>query len=358
MKTVIFGASGYAGAELLRLTSRHSGLEVVGISGESAAGMRVRDLYPGAPSEVANMAFGSTPDLLGKIERGVFGHLAVIFLALPHGVAESLVPQLLGLADVVIDLSADFRLKDPKDYETWYGLTHSEPALLSQAVYGLPELSRKGLAGASLIAVAGCYVTAVTLAILPFLRKNLIEKAGILVDAASGVSGAGRSLKSENLYLSVDSNYSAYGLKSHRHTIEMQRNLGVELLFTPHLAPMQRGILATCYLRPTPEFDAQLRQGDRQADKDSDTLLAEMIRSQFESDPFANVSPKPPSTRAVQGTNEFLGFATFDERTGWILSLGAIDNLTKGAAGQAIQCANIALSLEETTGLTEGGVWP
>lgn len=354
MKTVILGASGYAGAELLRLVSRHSSLEVVGISGESAVGMRVRDLYPGAPPEVASMQFVSTPDLLSKVERGIFGHLAAIFLALPHGVAESIVPQLLGLADVVVDLSADFRLKDPQDYEIWYGRTHSAPELLSQAVYGLPELSREGLIGAPLIAVAGCYVTAVTLAILPFLRNNAVERAGIVADAASGVSGAGRSLKAENLYLSVDSSFSAYGLKSHRHTVEMQRNLGVELLFTPHLAPMQRGILATCYLRPTPEFEAQILRDD----KAPDSVLAEMIRNQYVGDPFANVSSKPPSTRAVQGTNEFLGFATFDERTGWILSLGAVDNLTKGAAGQAIQCANIALSLEETTGLTEGGVWP
>ena len=247
---------------------------------------------------------------------------------------------------LVVDLAADFRLKDASLYPRWYGEEHGAPALLGEAVYGLPELFRPELHGATLVAAAGCYPTAAGLALAPLLRRELVEPSGIVVDAASGVSGAGRGLKESLHFGTVDEDFTAYGLLTHRHTPEMEQILGGEVLFTPHLAPMTRGILATCYARPaagtTPTTDSVLS----------------VLREAYDAEPFVVVTDDPPSTKATRGSNVAHVTARVDARTGWVLTFCALDNLVKGASGQAIQCANAALGLPEPTGLPMAGVSP
>jgi N-acetyl-gamma-glutamyl-phosphate reductase len=215
---------------------------------------------------------------------------------------------------------------------------------LAEAVFGLPELFRDHLDGATLVASAGCYPTSAGLALAPLLRRGLVEPAGIIVDAASGVSGAGRGAK-ENLHFgTVDENFTAYGLLTHRHTPEMEQILGAQVLFTPHLAPMVRGILTTCYARPTEELTT--------------ASVMEALHDAYDAEPFVVVTEEPPSTKATSGSNVALVTARVDPRTGWVVVLCALDNLVKGASGQAIQCANASLGLAETSGLPVAGVYP
>jgi N-acetyl-gamma-glutamyl-phosphate reductase len=331
----VFGASGFAGAELLRLAAGHPDLDVVLATADSQAGGRVADLYPSLAS--------AYPDLyLTEVDAGAAENLDVVFLALPHGASQDLVPDLRKRVGTIIDLAADFRLKDPSLYPTWYGDEHRQPRLLQEAVFGIPELFRPDLAGAKLVAAAGCYVTAAALALAPLVRSGAIEPAGIVVDAASGVSGAGRATKPHTHFNVVDEDFTAYGLLHHRHTPEIEQAIGAEVIFTPHLAPMNRGILATCYARP------------RGRAIDPLGTLAEFYRDE----PFVVVSERSPSTKATLGSNCAHLTARFDSRTGWIVAISALDNLTKGAAGQAIQCANLALGLPETMGLPVVGVYP
>jgi N-acetyl-gamma-glutamyl-phosphate reductase len=241
-------------------------------------------------------------------------------------------------------------LRDPALSPTWYGEAHEAPELLDQAVYGLPELFREPLAGATLIASAGCYPTAAGLALAPLVRAGLIEASGIIVDAASGTSGAGRAATDSLHFGTVDENFVAYGLLTHRHTPEMQQILGAEVLFTPHLAPMVRGILATCYARPA------ARAAGACTPSTADVLDA--LHDAYDHEPFVVVTDAPPSTKATSGSNCAHVTARVDERTGWVLALCALDNLVKGAAGQAVQCANAALGLPETTGLPTAGLYP
>ena len=269
-----------------------------------------------------------------------------MFLGLPHEAALSIVPQLVDHVGCVVDLSAAFRLKDASSYLRWYGFAHDQPDLLQSAVYGLPERTRAELPGARLIATPGCYVTAATLALAPLLDGEVIDRRGIIVDAASGVSGAGRTLTHGTAFCAVDENFTAYGLLDHRHTPEIEQNLGAEVLFTPHLAPMNRGILATCYARPVAD-----------ADVSTDALLAELAKA-YDDEPFVVVTPEAPSTKAAQGSNVAFVTARYDERTGYVVVLCALDNLTKGAAGGAIQAANVALGLDETAGLPRVGLMP
>ena len=220
------------------------------------------------------------------------------------------------------------------------------PALLSEAVYGLPELFRDGLAGATLVAAAGCYPTAAGLALAPLVRGGMVEAGGIIVDAASGVSGAGRGAKESLHFGTVDEDFVAYGLLTHRHTPEMEQILGAEVLFTPHLAPMVRGILATCYARPASGHAA------------SPGAVMDALHDAYDDEPFVVVTDDPPSTKSTAGSNAAHVTARVDARTGWVVALCALDNLVKGASGQAIQCANAALGLPETTGLPVAGVYP
>ena len=245
----------------------------------------------------------------------------------------------------VVDLGADFRLRTSSAYEQWYGEEHTEPGLLDRFVYGLPELYREDLVNTDCIATPGCYPTAASLALAPLVRAGVIETTGIIVDAVSGVSGAGRPAKAATTFCTVDEDVVAYGLLDHRHTAEMEMNLGASVLFTPHLVPMNRGILATCYARPTTE------------DLSTDVLLG-LQRDFFADEPFVVVSDRSPSTKATLGSNTAHMTARFDERTNTVLALCAIDNLGKGASGAAVQCMNLALGLPETTGLPTVGTYP
>jgi N-acetyl-gamma-glutamyl-phosphate reductase len=324
VKVGIIGASGYTGAELLRLCAQHPDVEVVAATGDSQAGTLASHLYPSLAAAYPNLVFEEF-----TVDR--FTGLDVVFLGIPHEAALDIAPQLVGKVGCVIDLSAAYRLKDSSLYPTWYGFEHTQPELLAQAVYGLPELYRSQLPGAKLIATPGCYVTAASLALTPLVRSGLVQQQGIIVDAASGVSGAGRALKHGSLFATVDEDFTAYGLLDHRHTPEIEQVTGAQVLFTPHLAPMNRGILATCYARP---------QGDAPTTA------------------FIVVRPQVPSTKATLGTNTVHITARYDERTGYIMVLAALDNIAKGASGGAVQSMNVALGLPEGSGLSTVGVYP
>src|SRR6478609_4268705 len=343
-KVGVLGASGYAGAELLRLCASHPDLDVAVATGDSQAGTSIGALYPSLAAAYGDVMFEPwTPALAVGLD--------LVFCALPHGASQEIVPGLLdaGIAHVV-DLGADFRLHDPALYPQWYGQEHEAPSLLADAVYGLPELFREDLVGARLVAAPGCWVTAATLALAPLLRGGLVEPTGIVVDAASGVSGAGRPPKANTTFCAVDEDFTAYGLLDHRHTPEIEQNLSAaagtpaQALFTPHLAPMNRGILATCYARPT----RGLTTAEARA----------ALHRMYDDEPFVVVLDQPPSTKATLGSNTAHVTAYADDRTGWVVALAAIDNLVKGASGQAIQCANLALGLDETAGLPSVGVYP
>ncbi len=334
----IIGASGYTGAELLRICAQHPGLEVVFATGDTQAGTAAADLYPGLAAAYPDLVFEAwDPSLLDGVDG--------VFLGLPHGASQRIVPDLLGSVGVVVDLGADFRLRDGAAYERWYHEPHTAPELLDRFVYGLPELHRDLLKGADAIAAPGCYPTATTLALRPLVDAGLIHTEGIIVDAVSGVSGAGRPPKPHTTFCAVDENVEAYGLLDHRHTAEMDMNLGATVLFTPHLVPMNRGILATCYARPA-------------IDGLSTGSVLDALAQRYSDEPFVVVSERSPSTKATLGTNAAHVTARYDDRTGTVVSIAAIDNLGKGASGQAIQCMNLALGLPETQGLAVVGTAP
>ena len=338
-KVAIIGASGFTGAELLRLCAQHPQFEVVYATGDTQAGILASNLYPSLAAAYPNLVFEEF-----DIERAA--KCDVVFLGLPHEASLAIVPQLHKRVRLVVDLSAAFRLTDASQYPQWYGFEHTQPELLKQAVYGLPELYRKQLVGATLIATPGCYVTAASLALTPLVADGTINPRGVIVDAASGVSGAGRSLKHNVMFSTVDEDFTAYGLLDHRHTPEIEQVTGAQVLFTPHLAPMNRGILATCYARPA-------------ADKTPSTssLLASLARA-YSKEQFVVVRPTSPSTKATLGSNAVHITARFDERTGYVIVICALDNLTKGASGGAVQAANVSLGIEESMGLTNVGVFP
>jgi N-acetyl-gamma-glutamyl-phosphate reductase len=343
MKAGIIGGSGYTGVELLRLLAGHPDIEVATVTAHARAGRMVGEYTPSLAASYPGLVYeAADPDSLDGLD--------LVFCALPHGESQRIVPALRDRVGVIVDLAADFRLRDPALYPTWYGEAHEAPELLDQAVYGLPELFRPPLAGATLIASAGCYPTAAGLALAPLVRSGLVEPSGIIVNAASGTSGAGRAATDSLHFGTVDENFVAYGLLTHRHTPEMQQILGAEVLFTPHLAPMVRGILATCYARP-----AAPAPGARAL---STADVMDVLHTAYDHEPFVVVTDAPPSTKATSGSNCAHVTARVDERTGWVLALCALDNLVKGAAGQAVQCANAALGLPETTGLPTAGLYP
>jgi N-acetyl-gamma-glutamyl-phosphate reductase len=269
-----------------------------------------------------------------------------VFLGLPHEASMALAPELVGHVGCVVDLSAAYRLKDRALYPAYYGFEHDQADLLADAVYGLPEKYRNDLKGAGLVATPGCYVTAATLALEPLVAAGAIDRHGVIVDAASGVTGAGRKLSHENLFPTVDENFTAYGLLKHRHTPEMEQEIGAQILFTPHLLPMSRGILATCYARPAAGSSPT-----------TDSLL-DVYRTRFADEPFVVVTDDPPSTKATLGSNSVHVTARYDERTGFVIAIAALDNLAKGASGGAVQSANVALGLAETAGLSRVGLMP
>jgi N-acetyl-gamma-glutamyl-phosphate reductase len=285
------------------------------------------------------------PDLVFRpLDPAEVAGLDVVFLGLPHEASLAVAPALHRRVGCLVDLSAAFRLKDPALYPAWYGFEHDQPELLAEAVYGLPELYRSELKGARMIATPGCYVTAASLALAPLVQLGLVEPGGVIVDAASGVTGAGRGLRHQSLFATVDEDFTAYALLDHRHTPEIEQVTGAQVLFTPHLAPMSRGILATCYARPATAVTTE-------------RLLA-ALDGFYEGEPFVSVRSAPPSTKATLGSNAVHLTARFDARTGHVVVLCALDNLAKGAAGGALQAANVALGLPETAGLSAVGLMP
>jgi N-acetyl-gamma-glutamyl-phosphate reductase len=338
----IIGATGYVGAELIRLLSRHPDAEIVGLQG------RAREAEP----------IGATHPHLAATGLEVNATLPpvdAIFLALPHGAAAGLVPELAATGTTIIDLGADFRLRDPADYPRWYGFDHPAPELLDDAVYGLPELHRAELASLrsaarAIVASPGCYPTTTLLALAPLARAGLI--GDLVVDAKSGVSGAGRDPKPDMLFGEVNESVKAYGVGGHRHVAEIEQELAwlggssgvtnpgaAAVDFLPHLIPMTRGILSACHVRPTRSVD--------QAELDAlyDTAYAD--------EPFVTVVAQPPATKHVTGSNHVRVHVHHDPRTGRVLAISVLDNLVKGAAGQAIQAFNIVHGLDETAGLDQ-----
>lgn len=337
MKAGVVGASGYLGSELLRLLAGHPSLECVAAQADSSAGQPVAAMYP-------NLGRSYPEAVYTRLDPGGLGGLDVVFVALPSGHSQDVVGELDGNVGVVVDLGADFRLKDAAAYPSWYGFEHSRPAMLAKFAYGLPELFRAELAGARLVATPGCYVTAAALALAPLVSGGIIEATGVVVDGASGTSGAGRAPSSAHHHPVVNESYVAYGLVTHRHTPEMEQVIGAQLIFTPHLAPMTRGILVTAY--------------GRASDPASGRRCLEVLRDAYSDEPFVCVGEDSPSTAWCYGSNTAYLTARFDERTGTVVALSAIDNLVKGGSGQAIQAANLALGLPETSGLEAVGLAP
>jgi N-acetyl-gamma-glutamyl-phosphate reductase len=333
IRTAILGASGYVGGELLRLLSAHPQFVAARLFGDSKAGLPLASVHPHLAA--------AYPDALIERFEADFSGIDLIFAALPHGQSQKIASTILDLGVPFVDLGADFRLNDAATYEEWYGHPHQAPDLLGSFVYGIPELNRDCIGKSKAVAAAGCYATAAILALKPLVDAGLIKSGRIIVDAASGVSGAGRETKESTSFCTVDGSLSAYGLLNHRHTAEMEMALGGPVLFTPHLAPTTRGILATCY-----------------ADANAPCDPLEALSTAYADEPFVQVTNGPPATKWVSGSNGAQVTARYDERTGRVLALSAIDNLGKGAAGQMIQCANLMVGLEETAGLTAIGVYP
>ena len=334
IRTAILGASGYVGGELLRLIAAHPELKAVAMFGESKAGHALGAVHP-------HLASAYPDETFEKFEESGLDNIDLVFAALPHGHSQRLADIILSRGVKFVDLGADFRLDDAATYERWYGHAHEAPASLSKFVYGIPELNREAIRNASAAAAAGCYATAAILALKPFVDGGLVDPLRLIVDAASGVSGAGREAKESTGFSTVDGSFSAYGLLNHRHTAEMEMAIGGRVLFTPHLVPMTRGILATCYAEASGVCDP-----------------LKVLRDAYAGEPFVHVTDAPPATKSVSGSNGVQLTARYDQRTDRVLAISAIDNLGKGAAGQMIQCANLMLGLDERAGLSTIGVYP
>jgi N-acetyl-gamma-glutamyl-phosphate reductase len=337
MHVGVAGASGYAGGEVLRWCAGHPDLDVEVVTAERHAGELVSCHAPSLAAAYPSLRFEATT-------AATFSGCDVVFLALPHGRSAALAGSIRAAGALVVDLGADLRLRDPDAWLRWYHEPHGAPDQLGMAVYGLVERHREALRAAAMVAVPGCYPTAAILALAPLLDGGLATRERVVVDAVSGASGAGAT-PSDSLHFSVlADDVTAYGLLDHRHTAEMEQELACDVLFTPHLVPVDRGLLATCYARAAGGIDT------------SDVL--EALHAAYDDEPFVVVTSEPPRPKSVRGTNVAHVTARVDQRTGWLVSLCAIDNLGKGAAGQAIQCANVALGLTETAGLAVAGVWP
>ena len=336
IKAAVIGATGYAGCELVNILSSHKDVKLSYLASHSYQGKRFSDVYPSFYRKVDSLLMEDDIEKAASVSD-------VIFLALPHGLASKVVTRDILREKVVIDLGADFRLKKRDVYESWYKSEHHSPDLLKEAVYGLPEIHRDEIKNAHLIANPGCYTTCSILTLYPLLKHGLVETGGIIVDAKSGVSGAGRSEKTANLFCEVNESVKAYGVAGHRHTPEIEQELSfasgsdVVISFTPHLIPMQRGILSTCY--------ASLKKGVSKDDVDKAYI------SCYASEPFIRITDHIPETRYVRGTNFCDISFRIDERANRIISIGAIDNLMKGAAGQAVENMNIAFGFDETEAL-------
>ena len=333
---VVVGASGYAGAIAARILWRHPEFEILAVTAREDAGRRLSDLYPQHRVPLELEPF--------DIDRAAAAEAAIV--AYPHGTAAPVVAELLARDVRVVDLSADFRLRDVAAYEHWY-VPHPHPELIPRAVYGLTELYREQIAEASLIACPGCFPTAAILALAPLAAAGVI--ADVVIDAKTGVSGMGKQPRDRNHFVAVTENVRPYGVGAHRHMPEIDQELGalgapVPISFTPHLLPIDQGELLSCYVTPTRPLPQE--------------ALEALYAERYDDEPFMVVTGQPPSTKATAGSNSAHITARVDPRTGWVLSLCALDNLVKGASGQAVQCANVALGLPETTGLPLAGLYP
>jgi N-acetyl-gamma-glutamyl-phosphate reductase len=343
MQVSIIGATGYAGADLLRLLLNHQEITLSVLTSESYAGQLISQVYPHLKGHVDIMLDTMNIDL-------IVNKSDVVFVALPHGHAMNVVPTLLSAGKKVIDFGADYRLSDPAIFEQWYKHTHVSPE--TKAVYGLPELNRTQIIGANLVANPGCYPTATILAIAPLLREGLVDPHSVIVDAKSGISGAGRGLGLASHYAEATENVKAYNIGGHRHTPEIEQELSlaagetVTISFTPHLMPMSRGILSTCYMSLKPGVTLE--------------HVTDAFNKAYANEFFVRLlgAGQYPATKNVRGTNHCdIGWYV-DLRTNRVIIVSAIDNLVKGAAGQALQNMNIICGLPETTGLKFPALYP
>ncbi len=342
-RAAVVGATGYTGFELLRLLASHGGVALGALTSETYAGKEAGEVFPALASVVRGK--------FQKFEPSLCEGMDLVFCCLPHRVAMTSVPDLLERGARVVDFSADFRLQDLSVYEAWYKTSHACPERVSQAVYGLPELHRERIRKARLVANPGCYPTGAIVALYPLLKSRLIRPSSIVIDAKSGVSGAGRKADLELQFCEVNERFRAYGVATHRHTPEIEQELSaaaggpVRVSFTPHLVPMTRGILSTIYADAQPGATAGRA---RQA-----------LRDFYDGEPFIRFMPEGafPDVSQVAGSN-FLDIGlTLDERTGRYVLVTAIDNLVKGASGAAVQNMNLMLGLPETQGLAHPGFW-
>lgn len=342
IKVGIVGATGYTGVELLRLLAGHPDIEIKAITSRSEVGVPVASLFPNLRG-IVDLTF-CLPDLKN------LKTCDVVFFATPHGVAQSLIPSLLQAGIKIIDLSADFRIRDISLWEQWYGQRHAAPELIAEAVYGLPEVNRDMIRDAKLVACPGCYPTSIQLGLLPLLESGCIATDDIIANAASGVTGAGRQANVANLLTEVSDSYKAYGASGHRHQPEIEQGLAdiagapVGITFVPHLLPINRGIHSTLYASLTNiETDVQV-----------------LFEQRYRDEPFVDVLPpgSHPETRSVRGSN-YCRIAIHRPGNGRRLIILVVeDNLTKGASGQALQCMNIMFGLNETTGIAMPAVLP
>ena len=334
----IVNVTGYAGVELARLLAQHPEVELISVTGRSAAGRELGDVFPHLES-------------LGLTIEPELGECDIAFSAMPHKESAAGIIPLLERGVRVIDISADFRLNDPKSYPKWYGFTHPAPELLAKAVYGVPELYREAIKSARLVANTGCYAVSAILALAPAVKEGLIGP-DIIIDSKSGTSGAGRSLSLTTHYAEVNEDVTAYATSGHRHLPEIVQELAKlrpepkpSITFLPHLIPMTRGILTSAYA----PFD-----GDALTQQE----LVDIYRGFYKESPFVRVLTAPPHTKHTWGSNYCHIYPTLDLRTGRFMVMSAIDNLVKGAAGQAVQNMNLMLGLPETTGIQSLAVFP
>lgn len=347
-KIGVLGASGYTGSELLRLLLRHPQAEIALLTADRRAGQEMRQVFPQfSPFELPSLV---SIESVNWADAG----LDLVFCALPHATTQKVVKSIMAAAPAtrIVDLSADFRLADTAAYAKWYGHEHHAPELQRQAVYGLTEFYREAVKQARLVANPGCYTTCAQLALLPLIRAGSIEFDGIIVDAKSGMTGAGRSARESMLFSEVSEGFHAYGVGHHRHMAELDQEFskaaGQEVIvtFTPHLVPMNRGILSTIYVRARNETSAQ--------------SLHAILAEAYASEPFVHVLPfgEAPQTRHVRGSNmTFIGVAP-DRISGRAIVMSTLDNLVKGASGQAIQNMNVMLGYPETMGLEQIALFP
>lgn len=339
----ICGGSGYTGVELLRLLLAHSDVQISAITSEKSAGKKIGELFPHL-KDISNLVF----EPLEK--EKIRDKAEVFFLALPHGTSQEVADYLVKNSKKVIDLSADYRLKDPRVYEDWYKTPHLFTDSLSQSVYGLPELYRGKIKKATLVANPGCYPTGAILALYPALKEGLIDEGSIVIDSKSGVSGAGRKAELTYSFCEINESFRAYGITTHRHTPEIEQVLSeisgnpVRVNFTPHLIPLNRGILTTAYARLKKDI--------------SEDEVVNLYKDVYRNEPFIRISDTPPDTKFVKGTNFCDIKPVINKRTKTFIVISAIDNLVKGAAGQAVQNMNIMLGIEETKALKGVSLFP